>query len=93
MVPCRSAAQHSISPLTKNFVVLYRAQPSTARLEATDPCMPIMPVESGSSPGMEPPPIRVMATGASSFLAKARNSSCALLRVTPPPQISMGFFD
>ena len=70
-----------------------RSQPSTARFDAWLPCMPIMPVESGSSPGMEPPPIRVMATGASSFLAKARNSSCALLLVTPPPQMSMGFFD
>ena len=52
--------------------------------------MPIMPVVRGWPPGKPPPPITVMATGASSFSANSRNSRWARPRTTPPPQISSG---
>ena len=55
--------------------------------------MPIMPVASGSRPATPPPPMTVMAQGESIRRAKARNSSCARLRTTPPPQMSIGFSD
>ena len=62
-------------------------------LEATEPCIPIMPVVITSRPETPPPPITVMATGASMRRTNCRNSSWARLRTTPPPQISMGFSD
>ena len=70
-----------------------RSQLSTAMFEAWDPCMPIIPVVSGSRPLNPPPPITVMATGASMRFAKRLSSPLALLRTTPPPQMIIGRFE
>ena len=55
--------------------------------------MPIMPVVRGWAPGKPPPPMTVMATGASSFSANSRNCLSARPRTTPPPQMSRGRSD
>ena len=70
-----------------------RSQLSTAMFEAWEPCMPIMPVVRGSRPLKPPPPMTVMATGASIWFAKRLSSPLALLRTTPPPQMIIGRFD
>ena len=44
-------------------MAISRSHFEEAMLEAWLPCMPIMPVNSGSLPGQAPPPIMVEATG------------------------------
>ena len=51
-----------------------RSHSSQATLEAWEPCMPIMPVVRGWLPGKPPPPMTVMATGASSLSANSRKA-------------------
>ena len=67
-----------------------RSHSLQATLLAREPCMPIMPVVRGWSPGKPPPPMTVIATGASSFSASSLNSLSARPRTTPPPQMSRG---
>ena len=67
-----------------------RSHSSQAVLEALEPCMPIMPVVRGWLPEKPPPPMRLMATGASSFSANALNSLSARPSTTPPPQMTKG---
>ncbi len=56
-----------------------RSHSLQATLLAWVPCIPTMPVVRGCAPGKPPPPMTVMATGQSSFSAKA-----AELPVRPP---------
>ena len=70
-----------------------RSQLSTAMLLACEPCMPIMPVARGLFPGKPPPPMTVIATGASTQAAKVSSSDWARARTTPPPQMMSGRFD
>ena len=70
-----------------------RSHWSQATLLAWAPCIPTMPQVSGCPPGKPPPPMTVMATGASSFSARVRNCWWARPRTTPPPQRSRGRWD
>ncbi len=49
-----------------------------------------MPIESGWFSGIEPLPIKVVATGAINVSAKATSSEQAFEAITPPPAIITG---
>ena len=74
-------------------MAIKQSHPSTAKFVDSSPCIPKSPNESSWSSGIEPLPIRLVATGIFAFVANSTNSSEAFASITPPPASMIGFLE
>ena len=84
-----------VLPVTRSLkrapMVIRRSHLVTAKLEVLVPCIPIIPVYSGSVSGNAPCPIRDEVMGASILRTNSVTSAAASDRIAPPPTKIMGF--
>ncbi len=91
-VPCAGWRQRSVvtEPARQPTKITRSAASTTARVGSVPPFEPTTPTESGCESGIEPWPLIVVQTGASSRSACAASSASAPDRITPPPTTITG---